>query len=149
MQPDASVQLQAVIDRILQGDRAARRELLDRACGRLRRLAARVLNESFPALRGRHELDSVVHETWIRLVRTLETTEPPTVADFFRLAAFKIRQVLMDLADRQRRQGNRELLGLAGSAEGTPEPSQRTYDPGHLAAWTELHEKIQTLADDE
>src|SRR4051794_4248992 len=71
MQPDASVQLQAIIDRILQGDRAARRELLDRACGRLRRLAARMLNDSFPALRARHEVDSIVHETWIRLIRTL------------------------------------------------------------------------------
>ena len=151
MQPDATVQLQAVIDRILQGDRAARRELLDRACNRLRRLAARLLNESFPALKTRHELDSVVHETWLRLLRTLETTDPPTVADFFRLAAFKVRQVLLDLADRQRRQVSREMLGLPGGDGSGPalEPAQRTHDPSRLAAWTEFHEKVQALPDEE
>src|SRR5262249_4709549 len=82
--------LQALLDRMNQGDRAARRELLDRACGRLRRLAGTMLAGSFPALQGHHELDSVVHETWLRLVQALEQTDPPTVADFFRLAAHKI-----------------------------------------------------------
>src|SRR5262249_61665449 len=85
------------------GPRPARRELLNRAVGRLRRLAAKMLGSAFPAVQARHELDSVVNETWLRLVPALEATEPPTVADFFRLAAHKIRQVLLDLADRQPR----------------------------------------------
>src|SRR5262245_36858877 len=141
MQPDASVELQSIIDRILQGDRPARRELLDRACDRLRRLSARMLNQSFPALRQRHDLDSIVHETWLRLVRALEATEPPTVADFFRLAAFKIRQVLIDMADRHRKQLSREMLGLGGGSQSGAgvDPSQRTYEPSALCLWTEFH----------
>jgi DNA-directed RNA polymerase specialized sigma24 family protein len=110
MGDDSSVDLQALIDRIRQGDAGARRLLLERACGRLRRLAARLLHGSFPALAARHELDSVVHETWLRLAQALDRVEPPTVADFFRLAAHKIRQVLLDMAERQRRLGGREIL---------------------------------------
>jgi RNA polymerase sigma factor (sigma-70 family) len=151
MFPADTLQLQRVIDRILAGDRDARRELLNRAYDRLRRLTARILNESFPALRARHDLDSIVHETWLRLVRTVEATEPPTVADFFRLAAFRIRHVLIDLADKQRKQFSRELLSADGGSLAKPitEPAQRTYDPGRLAAWTEFHEKVQSLPDDE
>src|SRR5438128_1855972 len=108
MTPDGTVEMQAVIDRILAGDHKARRELLDRACDRLRRLAARMLSQSFPALRRQHELDSVVHETWLRLVQAVEKSEPPTVADFFRLAAFKMRHVLLDMADHQRKRDARE-----------------------------------------
>lgn len=150
MQSDATVQLQAIIDRILAGDRSARRELLDRACDRLRRLAARMLNESFPALRMRHELDSVVHETWIRLVQALEKTEPPTVADFFRLAAFKVRQVLLDMVERKRKELSREAPRPGNSsADGVTEPVQLTYDPSRLAMWTEFHEKVDGLPEDE
>ncbi len=151
MAPDGTVHLQSLIDRILAGDRTARRELLNRACDRLRRLAARMLNESFPALRNRHELDSVVHETWLRLVQTVEKTEPPTVADFFRLAAFKVRQVLLDMSGREAKLRQRERLGLGESSQSFigPDPGQNTYDPARLAAWTEFHAKVAALPDDE
>src|SRR5215207_5935776 len=126
MSDDASIQLQALIDRAGAGDRDARRQLLERACDRLRRLAARILHESFPALRDRHELDSVVHETWLRLATALEAANPPTVADFFRLAAHKVRQVLLDMADKNRRLLAREAVGLSGV---TGPPPDGTYDP--------------------
>jgi len=147
MNDDASVVLQGLIDRVRQGDLAARRELLNRAYNRMRRLASRMLATSFPALRTRHELDSVVHETWLRLLQTLEKTAPPTVADFFRLAAHKIRQVLLDMAERERRLGHREALGLADNSQDgpLPQPGQNTYDPARLAVWTEFHKKVDTL----
>ena len=75
MGDDSSQVLQALLDRMNQGDRAAQRELLERACGRLRRLAGTMLAGSFPALRARHELDSVVNQTWLRLVQALDATE--------------------------------------------------------------------------
>lgn len=141
-----SIQLQGLIDRAGTGDPAARRELLDRACDRLRRLAARIFHDSFPALRARHELDSVVHETWLRLAQALESAAPPTVADFFRLAAHKIRQVLLDMADRQRRQAGREEVGLTGAGSS---PADRTYDPAKLAQWTEFHRQVDALPADQ
>ena len=144
-----SVELQGLLDRLRQGDRAARRLLLERACERLRRLAGRMLHGSFPELARRHEVDSVVHETWVRLLQALEKTEPPTVADFFRLAAHKFRQVLLDMAEGERRRARREVLGLSGADSQRPGPSATTYDPARLAMWTELHEKVAALCEQE
>ena len=151
MVEDSSLELQGLLDRLSKGDREARRLLLERACERLRRLAGRMLYGSFPELARRHEVDSVVHETWVRLLQALEKTEPPTVADFLRLAAHKFRQVLLDMAQTERRRAQRELLGLSGADSKGPAPSaaSTTYDPARLALWTEFHEKVATLSEQE
>jgi RNA polymerase sigma factor (sigma-70 family) len=150
MDDDASLELQGLLDRLRTGDREARRLLLERACERLRRLAGRMLHGSFPELARRHEVDSVVHETWVRLLQALDKTEPPTVADFFRLAAHKFRQVLLDMAQGERRRAQREVIGLSGADVEGPAPSAAgTYDPARLALWTEFHEKVATLSDQE
>jgi RNA polymerase sigma factor (sigma-70 family) len=151
MNEGSSVELQGLLDRLRRGDREARRRLLERACERLRRLAGRMLHGSFPELARRHEVDSVVHETWVRLLQALDKTEPPTVADFFRLAAHKFRQVLLDMAQNERRRGQREALGLSGPDSAGPAPSAAgtTYDPARLALWTEFHEKVATLSEQE
>jgi RNA polymerase sigma factor (sigma-70 family) len=152
MAADATVELQNLIDRLRQGDPGACRDLLERAHRRLRKLAGRILSGSFPALRGRHDLDSIVDETWLRLVQALEKVEPPTVADFFRLAAHKIRQVLLDLVTRERRRLVHEAA-LAGPASSTDnaatEPSDRSLDPARLALWTELHGMVTRLPEPE
>jgi RNA polymerase sigma factor (sigma-70 family) len=151
MQEDSSVELQGLLDRLRRGEREARRLLLERACERLRRLAGRMLHGSFAELARRHELDSVVHETWVRLLQALDRTEPPTVADFFRLAAHKFRQVLLDMAQGERRRAQREVLGLSGADGAGPAPSaaDTTHDPARLALWTEFHEKVATLSEQE
>ena len=151
MNEGSSVELQGLLDRLRKGDREARRLLLERACERLRRLAGRMLHGSFPELARRHELDSVVHETWVRLLQALDQTEPLTVADFFRLAAHKFRQVLLDMAQSERRRAQREVLGLSGADSEGPAPSaaSTSYDPARLALWTEFHEKVATLSEQE
>jgi RNA polymerase sigma factor (sigma-70 family) len=152
MTADATLELQALIDRLRQGDRGACRTLLERAHGRLRKLAGRILAGSFPALRARHDLDSITDETWLRLLKALEKTEPPTVADFFRLAAHKIRQVLLDLAARERRRLGREVAPAADASstgDAPAEPSDRTHDPARLAQWTELHGLAAALPEQE
>jgi RNA polymerase sigma factor (sigma-70 family) len=146
-----TVQLQHLLDRLRAGEAAAKREFLDQVCQRLRRLAGKILSGSFPALQRRHDVDSVVHETWLRLVQALEKVEPPTVDDFFRLAAHKIRQVLLDMTSQQRRIDQREtLLGQTSSLNGSRgEPGNQTYDGERLALWTEFHNKVASLNDDE
>lgn len=140
-----SVELQALIDRLREGDRDAGRFLLERAHGRLRKLARRILTDSFPYLQYRHELDSVVHDCWLRLSQALEKANPPTVADFFRLAAHKIRQVLLDMVDRERRRAREANAGGSFLAD---QPDE-TYDPARLAAWTELHRQVAALPEPE
>jgi RNA polymerase sigma factor (sigma-70 family) len=151
MHEDSSVQLQGLLDRVRQGEPAARRLLLERACARLRRLAGRMLHGSFPDLARRHEVDSVVHETWVRLLQALERTEPASVNHFFNLAAQKIRQVLLDMARSERRRGLHEVAGSSeadGAGQG-PTVVNGTYDPARLALWTEFHEKVATLGEAE
>jgi RNA polymerase sigma factor (sigma-70 family) len=151
MDESGSIEIQDLLDRLRRGDGEARRLLLERACERLRRLAGRMLHGSFPELARRHEVDSIVHETWMRLLQALDKTEPPTVADFFRLAAFKFRQVLLDMAQGERRRAQREVLGLSGGDSAGPAASgaSSTHDPGRLALWTEFHEKVATLSEQE
>jgi RNA polymerase sigma factor (sigma-70 family) len=146
-----STVIEGLIERLQAGDLSARRELLEHAHDRLSRLANRILHGSFPALGARHDVQSVVNETWLRLMQTLETAQPPTVDDFFRLAAHKVRQVLLDLAEREQKRVFREALSADGfSADGGfTEPSQATYNPGQLAEWTEFHKRVESLPADE
>jgi len=142
-----STQIEGLIDRLNAGEPDARRLLLEHAYERLCRLANRMLSESFPALKNRHEAHSVVHETWIRLLQALETSQPPTATDFFRLAAHKIRQVLLDLADRQRKLVQREVFALDDNSS-VGENGQlfnATHDPRKLAEWTEFHKRVELL----
>jgi RNA polymerase sigma factor (sigma-70 family) len=150
MSDDTTRELQSLLDRLRAGDKAARRAFLEQVCGRLRRLAARILYGSFPNLESRHDVDSVVHETWLRLMQALDRADPPTVEDFFRLAAHKIRQVLLDMADRQKRLDQRETFLRSESHLGAPpQLGEQTYDSARLAQWTEFHEKVGRLPDQE
>jgi hypothetical protein len=79
---DTTNELQILIDRLRWGDDAARLELLRRAHDRVLKIAATVFRQDFPALQGRHDLESVVSEVWMRLVGALETTRPETVEGF-------------------------------------------------------------------
>jgi RNA polymerase sigma factor (sigma-70 family) len=150
MDQDNTTELQSLLDRLRTGDKAARRTFLEQVCARLRRLASKILYGSFPNLHGRHDVDSVVHETWLRLMQAVDKADPPTVADFFRLAAHKIRQVLLDMADRQRRIDQRETFLSRGDSYGASrEAGNQTYDGARLALWTEFHNKVGGLPEAE
>jgi RNA polymerase sigma factor (sigma-70 family) len=147
MDHDTTAELQSLLDRLRVGDKTARREFLEQVCARLRRLAARILFDSFPGLQARHDVDSVVHETWLRLMQAMDKSDPPTVADFFRLAAHKIRQVLLDMAAKQRRIDQRETFLTGGDSQhpGRSEVGNQTYDAARLSLWTEFHNKVGHL----
>ena len=151
MSQASTVELEQLIERIGEGSAEARRRLLELAYQRMYALAATILNRSFSDLAGRHEVDSVMSETWLRLVQALEKVQPPTVADFFRLAAHKMRQVLLDLVHSERRHAHARLVETARDTN-SPIPAamgNQTYDPARLAQWTEIHRQVEALPDDE
>jgi hypothetical protein len=85
-----TAELQGLIDRLGLGDDSARGELINRAYPRLRALAARLLGDDFPALRGGPAFQStsdIANEVGYRLYEALKEVRPPTVRDFLRLAA--------------------------------------------------------------
>jgi DNA-directed RNA polymerase specialized sigma24 family protein len=71
------------------------------------------------------------------------------VADFFRLAAHKVRQVLLDMVDKERRDLHQHLTmkqpddSLADRNRN--EPADQSLDGARLAVWTEFHEHVGTL----
>ncbi len=105
---DQTAGLQHLIDRANQGDDEARRELIHRVYERLRHLSARILRKSFPRLKGAPSLvdaSDVANEVAFRLYHALEEIQPATAQDFFRLAAQRIRWLLLDLARKADRAG--------------------------------------------
>lgn len=150
MNGDQSTHLQRLLDRLRQGDDAARQELVGCAYERLRLLARKIFHRDFPRLENLHETDSFLHEAVVRLLQALQQVQPPTVADFFTFAAAQMRRVLVDAARRQDRRGN--VVGHGGAAQATSsqelrrdEPADTAHGPANLAVWTEFHQKVEEL----
>ena len=64
----------------------------------------------------------------------------------------QIRRELLDLARHYygpRGTGANHASGLPSGSQSPADPGQSTYDPGHLAEWTEFHERIESLAEEE
>jgi RNA polymerase sigma-70 factor (ECF subfamily) len=148
------MRIQSCIDRIRSGDESARDELLAHASERLTRLTRKMLRD-FPGVHRWEQTDDVLQNAVLRLCRALGAVQPPTVADFFRLAAAQIRRELLDLA---RRYYGAEGLGahhasIAGAdqslAAAGPDPRDTTHDPSRLAAWTDFHREVESLPAEE
>jgi RNA polymerase sigma-70 factor (ECF subfamily) len=143
---DESLLLNNLLARWQQGDEAARQELIARAYDRLRRLAAVILNADFPRLKSAPALlqtTEVANEAALGLYQMLAEVRPPTARDFFRLAAQRIRWLLLDRAkqlDRDRRHQEENAV-----AEG--DPARR--EDGQPAALAALYAQIDALPDHE
>jgi RNA polymerase sigma factor (TIGR02999 family) len=147
MSSEQSALLQTLLTRLVGGDEAARRELIDRTYERLRRLAAVILNESFPRLKDAPALldtTDVANEAALKLYEALAEIRPATGRDFFRLAAQRIRWLLLDQAKRINKYGG---LQTASRPELYPPPDESRPDlPLALSA---LYEQIEQLPEDE
>jgi RNA polymerase sigma factor (sigma-70 family) len=143
MNDDRTSQLQELLDCANRGDGVALRELIGRAYERLRRLASKMLRQDYPRLGNVHGTDSVVNRASVRLLEALQAVRPPTVLDFFRLAAARIRCILLDLA-RKFDRDNRTFRRLHQD-----EPVAEAEGPSAIALWEELHRKVNELPRDE
>jgi RNA polymerase sigma-70 factor (ECF subfamily) len=147
-----STQIQLRLDRLRAGDETARDELLKVACGRLNRLARKMLR-GYPGVRRWEQADDVLQGAALRLWRSLEQVRPASVRGFIGLAAVQIRRELIDLArhyDGPEGPGRHQPVrtGPAG-AGGPPDPGTDTDDPARLAAWTEFHGHVEALPGEE
>jgi RNA polymerase sigma factor (sigma-70 family) len=151
--------IQNCLDRLGQGDAKARDTLIEVACGRLQALAHHML-AGYPCVQGHEQTDDVLQNALMRLCRALGDAavlgQMQTARDFFRLAAVQLRRELIDLA-RHYRASPLAPAGLpsetsgAGAIGGTPgQPGGgSSLDPARLAAWTELHERVRDLPEEE
>jgi RNA polymerase sigma-70 factor (ECF subfamily) len=143
-------ELQHCIDRLRAGDPAARDQLIQHACDRLRRLTHAMFRD-FQRLRGYEETDDVLHNAVLRLLRALKASTPATAADFFRLAAQQVRRELLDLSRHYfGPEGPGARRGQLGADTDSTDGSgavlaDSTYRPDRLARWTEFHERAAEL----
>ena len=157
MPGEHSIRIQNCLDRLRAGDAAARDELLAHACDCLQRLTRKMLHD-YKGVRRWEETGDVFQNAMIRLCKSLSDVLPPTVRDFYRFAALQVRRELIDMA--------RHHYGPEGAgahhatqsprAEGDGEAQQvheRAPDteagPQDLAQWTEFHEAVERLPDEE
>jgi RNA polymerase sigma-70 factor (ECF subfamily) len=152
---DTTIHLQGCLARARAGDEAARKDLINTACERLTRLARKMFRAD-GRLRRWEETGDVFQNAMLRLCRALQATVPPSLREFFRLAALQIRRELIDLA--------RHHYGPAGPAakhesqypagNGTTpnsahDPPDTRDEPSRLALWGEFHELIERLPEEE
>ncbi len=147
-------QLQVWIDRMQAGDPTARDQLLGHACERLRRLTRKMLKD-FARVKRWELTDDVLQNAMLRLWTALGQVKPRSARDFYTLAALQIRRELIDLV--------RQYYGPKGiganqasnvqldSSAGTPpaDVANSTLEPSQLAIWSEFHERVDTLPEEE
>lgn len=155
MASPGSVELQQCLERMHQGDEDARRQLLTITCDRLKRLTRKMLNEEQRVHRW-EETDDVMQNAMLRLWRMLSEVTPPTLRDFFRLAALQIRRELIDLA---RHYYGPQGLGAhydSRAANETDRSDAIAFDPpesgsamADLERWFTFHEAVENLPPEE
>src|SRR5262249_3719311 len=141
-----SSQLRRCLDRLRQGDRSARDELLRGFAARLECLADKMLHKSFPALRRWNDTGDVLQGALMRLLGSVERIEVGSTLDFLNFAAFHIRRELLDLVRRHRVIRKESLL--EDCAERPPEPAV-PEDTEELDRWSSFHEAVERLPGEE
>jgi RNA polymerase sigma-70 factor (ECF subfamily) len=145
--------MQQLLPRAVSGDEAAVDALLRHYSERLTVLTRRMLGD-FQRVRRWAETDDVLQNALVRLVGALRSVKPRTARDFLALATLQIRRELLDLA---RHFYGPEGLGAhhdSRAAEDSQNPGPADmpdvrHEPSSLAQWTELHEQIGALPEEE
>jgi RNA polymerase sigma factor (sigma-70 family) len=150
MTREQNPELSVVFERIQAGDMAARNELMSTLYDRIIRLTA-VLLRTFPVVQRRREVESVANDLSLKLIGALDAgLKTGSVQDFFRFAGVRLRQLLIDEAEKHRRRHVGAFAG-AGTDTAAPDfdPGTDTLDPEALAVWSEFHEKVNELPEEE
>ena len=147
--------VQRLLDMLAAGHPEASRQLLDVSIERLRQLSKKIMAD-IPGVSRWEDTDDLLQNGAIRLWKALENNHPPTPLDYFRLAAAVIRRELIDLARHYfgsrgiatnlARSWIKEGEHLAAPVESSPD---ETYDPQRLGRWTEFHEYVERLPDED
>lgn len=153
-QHQPSTIIQACLDRLRDGDEAARTEVLSAVSGRFLKLTRKMLKDE-PRVGRWEEAEDVCQNALLRLHRSLADVQPATVRDFFRLAATQIRRELIDLARHYygpEGQGAHHASQTGASSDTPPcqnQPGELSLEPSRLAMWTEFHRQIDSLPEEE
>ncbi len=150
----ASNETGGLLDSLRAGHPDAAQRLIEHTCERLRLIARRMLRR-FPRVRRWEETDDVFCEALSRLSRSLESVRPESARHFYNLAATQLRRVLIDFArryDGPEGMGAHHDTAAGGTDMNAPpkyEPADSHGEPGSLLEWTEFHQAVEALPDEE
>lgn len=149
-QPTLTSQL---LSRAVAGDAAAVDALLRHNCDRLTALTRRMLGD-FQRVRRWAETGDVLQNAMLRLLAALRDVKPATPREFLALATLQIRRELLDLARKyygpEGMGANQDSRAPQGSrGPGPPEKADLSHEPSSLAQWSELHQHIDALPEEE
>lgn len=137
------------------GDQESRQQLFDLVYARLQGLARKML-KGFPGVRRWEETDDVWQNASLKLWKALGQLEINDSRHFYALAAVYIRRELIDLARRHfgplgmgANQATREINPDASSQSFFFEGQDVTFEASRLSIWSEFHEQVGKLDDDE
>lgn len=150
--PSIEENIETYLQQANAGDDHARQQLLLIADERLLALS-RKLKRGFPKVGRWEQTEDVCQQASLKLYDALRAT---TVADsrhFFRLAAKKIRETLIDMARHYQGAhgiGSNHATQLKAPSDGAPvspldQAGEMTQNPQQLAQWQELHKGIEAL----
>jgi RNA polymerase sigma-70 factor (ECF subfamily) len=139
--------LQQCLDRIRAGEPDGANDLIRAVQNRLEKLSARMIR-TFPNVRSVADIDDVLQNSLIRLLRTLTKLQPKNPRDFFNLAAVHIRRVLIDLA-RSTKGKQTVPLDLAGSTDHPRPHEPAAPEVSDSDQWVRFHEAVDQLPSEE
>jgi DNA-directed RNA polymerase specialized sigma24 family protein len=146
MTPEPSfktVQLQRYIELLRAGDGQATDAFLRRVCGRLERLARGMLR-GFPNVRRWADSGDVLRGALMRILHTLERTQPENTRHFANLTALLIRCELIDLARHFRCHLDRNPEAPGADGEGAADlPDPHSALGADLDLWSAFHEQVE------
>jgi RNA polymerase sigma-70 factor (ECF subfamily) len=108
--------------------------------------------KSFPRLSRWEQTSDVFQNAVIRLCKALKETVPQTAQHFLNLAALHIRRELIDLSRHHfGPQGPGAHHDTDNGKDQAPVmvASETTLEPSKLARWTEFHEQVEALPQEE
>ena len=143
--------LHSLVESVRRKDPRARELLLAHACDRLLILTRRMFHGR-PGLQRWEQTDDVFQNAMLRLHRALESAELQSVRHFLNLATVQIRRELIDLG---RKHFGPHGIGRNHHTDRQPGDERGgtlhrlETRPTDLEEWTEFHERVQLLPDDE
>jgi RNA polymerase sigma factor (sigma-70 family) len=143
--PSVTSAIGLCLDRLRRGDESARNDLLRVTHERLLSIVRRQLAR-YAKVRRFFQSDDVLQNVSIRLLRALEQIPVTHPLDFLALAALNVRRELIDLKRKIDKPGWPVTPGTNGLP---PDLPGREPDPARVAIWSELHEIVDRLPEDE
>ncbi len=151
-----AVMIEKLIVRSNQGDEKARRELFELVYQRLQHVARKMLR-NFPGVHRWEQTDDVWQNAGIKLWKSLSKVHINDSRHFYALAAMHLRRELIGLTRHYfgplglgTHQDSREYRADANREwPVAPEGQTDTHEGSHLAMWTEFHQHVEQLAEND